>query len=129
MLWKSESEIREIVRDEIKRMLKDESDCRSKRVYDEEGNLVGTEYTYYADEGHMVHFITKEHGSKTDLYVGHSRSQKNWEQLQREGGNIENSDLKFNEESVYRRSGPIPAGFMFSPAGLVIPERKSAESR
>lgn len=125
MLWKSESEIRKIVRDEIRRVLNNEAEYRVKRSYDEEGRLIETDYTYFADEGHIVHLMTKHKETKTDFYVCHSRTHKNYEEARSSGADIESLDRKYNEENVFKRNGPLPAGFQAMPNGLIIPEERT----
>jgi hypothetical protein len=129
MRWKSESEIREIVREELRRLLDEQTNSKIKRVYDEGGRIIESDYTYVAGEGHVVHVITKHQGLEIQSYAGHSRTQKNWEQLQSEKGDVEYLDRKFNEDNVFRGNGPIPTGFISSPGGLIVPERRASQSR
>jgi hypothetical protein len=128
MLWKSESEIREIVRDEIRRVLNILPDSRLKRIYDEDGQLVESEYTYFEEEGHIVNFITRHQGSNMQFYVGHSRTQDNWERVRGSSLDVESVDRKFNEEKVFGKNGPVPAGFKSSSSGLIIPAEKAGRT-
>jgi hypothetical protein len=112
------------VRDEIKRVLHEQIECRVKKVYDEDGRLVETDYTYFVDEGHIVHYITKHQGSNMEFYAGHSRTHKNWEEARESGHSIDVLNKDFNKEKVFQKNGAIPAGFHVSPNGIIIPESK-----
>jgi hypothetical protein len=125
MLWKSESEIREIVRDEIRLAFSRETDYRIKRIYDEHGNLIETDYTWSPNLGHIVHVITKHSKGETEMFAAHSRSHQNWEELRAKGENAESADRKFTEDSIFSNKSPLPPGFVLTSAGVLMPEKET----
>jgi hypothetical protein len=124
-----ESEIRKIVRDEIKKALAKETEYRLKRVYDEQGNLIETDYTWSPNSGHIVHLITRHINDEMKMCVAHSRTHENWEEMRDKGQEIEASDRKFNEDNVFPKRSPVPPGFSLTSAGVLMPEKTFDHSR
>lgn len=122
MFWKSEAEIREIVRDEIKKTLAKETDFRFKRLYDDKGDLVGTEYTFREEEGHTVHYLTQGNSGTPDFFVAHSRTQDNYENLRKDGLDVESVDIQYNTTNVFKQGTLIPPGFQLNQSGFLVPQ-------
>lgn len=122
MLWKSEGKIREIVRDEIRRMFASEIDYRLKRTYNDKGELVGTDYTYREEEGHIVHFMTKNHGDTIEFFAAHSRSHANHEMVRQGGMDVESKDKEYNSAYLFNKRSSVPSGFCMAENGLIVPE-------
>lgn len=122
MFWKSEAEIREIVKDEIKKVFAHEMDFRFKRVYNDKSELVATEYTFREEEGHTVHFVTQGNDGKADFFVAHSRTHENHENIRNNGSDVESVDKQYNSTHVFGRGANPPPGFELTPSGFLVPQ-------
>jgi hypothetical protein len=123
MFWLSKSAFRDIVREEVRQILKEDSEYRTKRVYDEQGRLVESEFTYSADLGHLVHIITKHHEGDFHIFAGHSRTERNHDQVRKAGGDVESEDRRVNQEQIFNRSHSAPSGYRLGENGLIIPDK------
>jgi hypothetical protein len=122
MFWTSERRIREMVREEIVNIYLNQSTNRMKRTYDEQGNLVESDYIYSSNLEHVVHFITKNVGSETKFFVTHSRTLDGSETIRKNGENEEALDRKYNEEQIFERTHSIPFGYTINK-GVIVPNR------
>lgn len=122
MFCRSEEEIRAIVRDEIRRELDKHLNNRVKRIYNEENEIIGTEFTFFENAEHIVSYITKSTDNDYEFFVSHSRAHSNIETIRSDGSNAESIDKEYNAEYVFRKGCPVPAGYKLTSSGFAVPE-------